>query len=187
MKKPDRELTNLELTALGIVWKTGGCTAYDVLTEFSGSLTAQFHSGAGSVYPLIKRLHQDGYLKQKSVPRGKQSRSLYTITAKGRKVLVNWMSPPVDEAAALTADPIRTRIYFLEILPVQEQLAFLDDVQNRLSEQWKHCENVTREYRQQGNQYGVMAMKGTTMVTRARIAWIAEVRKQIARSDPTGI
>ena len=176
----ERRLTNLELTALGIIWKRKGCSAYDVMMEFAGSLTAQFKSRAGSVYPLIKRLHKEGLLEQTQAARGRQSRSEYAITSEGRRVLAQWMSAPVSESeVALNADPIRTRVYFLKLLSPKKRLEFLDEVHLQLKQHLKQCENATEEFREAKNDYAVLAMKGALRVTKARIAWIAEIRDEL--------
>jgi len=60
----NRELSTLELTALGVVWKQGPCTAYAVMREFAGSQTLAYRSGAGSIYPLLKRLRGVGLLSE---------------------------------------------------------------------------------------------------------------------------
>jgi len=180
MSKSDRNLTHLESTALGIVWKHGGCTAYEVMTQFSGSLTSQFKSGAGSTYPLMKRLHADGFVKQKLANRGRQEKAVYTITAKGRRALAKWLSPPLpDVDIGLGVDPIRSRVYFLGLLPLEKQKAFLNETLKRLTTELQSTETSSGNFRDSGNQYGALAMIGAVAVTKARIRWLKEVRKRI--------
>ena len=180
MEDNSRKLTILEATALGIIWKRKGCSAYDVMVEFSSSLAAQFKSRAGSVYPLIKRLASDGLIEGRDAKRGNQSKSIYKITPTGRKLLGGWLSDPVSSAeSGLLADPIRTRIYFLGILPPAKRQAFLDAAAAQMKLQLESAKVAMREFQDDGNTFAVLAMKGALRITRARIAWLAEIRDEI--------
>ena len=178
--KKKRPLTHLESVALGIVWKHKGCTAYEVMTQFSQSLTAQFKSGAGSIYPIMKRLHADQLVVKKEALRGKQEKAVYTITRKGRSALSNWMSPSVAECdAALNADPIRSRVYFLGILPPSGRLDFIDSTLHQLKASLDQLENSAIEFREAENTFGVLAMKGAIAGEKARIRWLNEIRELV--------
>lgn len=180
----NRTLTNLELTALANVWKKSGCTAYQVMKEFSGSTSAHFRSGAGSIYPIMDRLERDGYLRSEQSDRGSQTRTIYEITAKGRRSLTQWLTPPIEESdLAITPDPIRTRVYFLEFLPPDDRTAFLKRVHGELKQELEANKEVLREYEESQNTYGALAMRGAVRVMEARIDWIAELRRTIRALD----
>jgi len=178
--KSKRGLTHLESIALGIVWKFDGCTAYEVMSEFSNSLTAQFQSRAGSIYPLMKRLHQEKFLSRKQAKRGQQEKKIYTITDDGIKALENWLTPPLSEGEiGLNTDPVRSRVYFLGILPKRKQIQFIDNVLEKLKVELKSIKSTTDEYATSDNEFGFLAMMGAVYVARARIRWLQDVRKLI--------
>ena len=175
-----RELTDLEAVALGIVWKQPGRTAYEVMSEFSQSLTARFRSGAGSVYPLMNRLLDEGFLLRRDTRRGNQEKAVYRISASGKKCLTAWLSPPLSpDNFRMSPDPVRTRIYFLGLLDAEQRMQFLGDVHAGLKQELAAAKTLLEEYQAKGNRFGVLAMKGAVRVMRARILWIAEIRREL--------
>lgn len=175
-----RELTKLELTAIGIVWKKSSCTAYQIIREFRKSSSSYYQSGAGSVYPLMTRLERDGFLRTKESKRGKQDRQVYSVTAKGRKALVEWLSPPLPESDfTVLSDPIRTRVFFLEALTPAKQREFLKVTHEFLKQELERVESELEQYREAKNTFGVLAIEGAVHETKARIEWISELRRSL--------
>ena len=93
-------------TVLGIVHKKGPCSGYSVLQEFAGAKSDYYRSGAGSIYPLLKRLIKVGLLESGADKR-------LSITPEGVAALREWFFP--DEASC-SLDSIRSRLYFLAVL-----------------------------------------------------------------------
>jgi DNA-binding PadR family transcriptional regulator len=177
-----RDLTPLELTALGNIWKKSGCTAYEVMTEFASSTAAHYRASAGSIYPLVARLERGGYLQSRRATRGRQRRQVYAITAKGRAALRQWLSPPLpDEEFMVTPDMLRTRVYFLRALSPAKRREFLDHAHERLHQELRSNLDVLRRYRNEGNVYGALAVEGAVTVMRARSRWIARLRRELAQ------
>jgi DNA-binding PadR family transcriptional regulator len=176
-----RKLTDLELTALGIIWKRSGCTTYEVIAEFSGSASAHYRAGAGSVYPLIHRLQEAGFVRSEHTLRGqKQQRQVHSITAKGKAALRAWLTPPIpDEDIMIPADLLRTRVYFLEILPEAKRCEFLEHLATRLDQELKGAREILNQYRREENRFGVLAMEGTIHVMRARIRWVRKIHRTL--------
>lgn len=177
------QLTNLELTVLGIVWKKAPITAYRVRKEFITSPSTHFSGSAGSIYPLMERLTEQGLLESKSGKRGKRSHLSYGITDKGKAVLEEWLDPPLPEkSAAITFYPIRTRMYFLGLLPPERRIAFVDDALSMLSEEIREVKAFCDEYREQGEQYSELAMESGLYFLQSQVRWLKKVRERL--TDP---
>lgn len=173
---PDRPLSPLELTALGIVLKRGPCVAHAVVAEFQGSSTFAYRSGAGAVYPLLKRLVGFGLL-------GLEGRH-YSLTEAGAEALRNWLRPPLDASALSTnLDLIRSRAYFLKLLPPAEVAAFIDYARDNLVEVLEECRATTERYRTAGDRFSEWAMRGAELETEARIAWLTEMRAALVEPE----
>jgi DNA-binding PadR family transcriptional regulator len=73
------------------------------------------------VYPLMKRFTTEGWVTKKTVPgeRG-QSKQQYSITAAGRRALIERLSA-FDDDAARSADGFRIRVALLSMLPEETQ------------------------------------------------------------------
>ncbi len=172
-----KRLTDLEMAILGVVWKRSPCTAYLVAREFSTSPSSHWRGSAGAVYPAIERLRRLGLLKQrKGVSLGRPC-SLLALTAKGLSQLQQWLTPPMDEAAAtITHDPVRTRAFFLAALPPEQQRAFLEDAEAQLLAQVPRLEEEVARYQKSGDWFSEQAQKGALHTMIGRLAWLREFR-----------
>jgi DNA-binding PadR family transcriptional regulator len=166
----DRPLSQLELTVLGVVMKRGRCVAHAVVSEFASSQTWAYRSGAGAIYPLLKRLTRAGLLDL--------SGRSYSISTLGIEALRNWVRPPFRAESFWTSlDEIRSRAYFLKLLSTQEIEEFLVSADNGLNDLLAECRSTLDAQRASGDTFGELAMLGAVRETEARIRWIAELRQ----------
>lgn len=115
---PQRALTELEGTVLGVVRLRQPCTSYRVRREFTESPSPYWSGSAGAIYPLMTRLERAGLLRSTAESTGSRRSREYRLTAAGRAALVRWLGPPVPpEVVGVPPDPLRTRVPFLEALP----------------------------------------------------------------------
>lgn len=139
MTTTTRELSELECFVLGLVWQIGPCTPYVVRKCMLDSPSTQWSGSAGSIYPLMRRLHDYGCLSVKQEATGQRKHKTYAITPAGLKVLKRWIGPPMgDEVRTVTYDPLRSRARFLGALSRGEQLAWLEAALEVLEEvEWR--------------------------------------------------
>lgn len=164
----DRRLSVLELTALGILQKKGPCVGHAVLLEFSNSQTLAYRTGAGSIYPLLKRLHSGGLIELV----GKK----YAITSDGVLALKEWFG---ENEVSTNLDPVRSKLYFLGLLSVEEQLAFLNASILGLEGVLASVQQDLASYKTSGAKLSCLAMRGAEIETEARIQWLREVRDEL--------
>ena len=165
---PDRPLSALEMTVLGVILKRGPCVAYAIVCEFAASATLAYRSGAGAIYPLLKRLVDRGMLQL--------SAKKYTLTEAGTEALRNWVRPPFDAASFSTnLDLLRARAYFLKLLTPDEVRAFADSAVVGLATLLAECRKTLEAQRASGDRFGEFAMLGAVRETEARIAWMNEL------------
>src|SRR5881397_294996 len=60
---------------------------YDILREIESKTQGSWRPGAGSIYPILKELVAEGYIKAESPKRAGTSQRVYQITPEGRKFL----------------------------------------------------------------------------------------------------
>lgn len=172
----DRPLSTLELTALGIILKRGPCLAHAVVTMFASSQTYAYRSGAGSIYPLLKRLASAGYLQE--------SKRQYTITEAGKEAIRTWVKPPFEPGDfSTTLDTFRSRAYFLTLLNPSEIDEFTTRTLEGLNELLVECNQALQEQRDSGDRFGELAMLGAVRETQARIMWMSEVRRALLSAN----
>ncbi len=167
----DRRLSTLEYTVLGILWKKGGATAYAVTQEFAHSQTTAYRSGAGSIYPLLKRLAKAGLLTG-----GKDK--TYRLTDRGVEELRVWYRSPLhQEDFSSLLDPLRSRVYFLAVLPPKERRGYFEAALSGLKMLEAECLHMLERYEAAGDPFSTIAAEGSLIETRARISWLKKVRK----------
>lgn len=114
--------------------------------------------------------------------RGRRHHVTYALSRTGLTALRKWLAPPLPEgAAAITFDPLRTRTYFLAALAPDQRRAFAAHAKEELEKQLAIVEAEVERYRQAGDDLSALAMEGAVHVIRARIAWMTEVGKRLAR------
>jgi DNA-binding PadR family transcriptional regulator len=60
---------------------------YQILTELEQKTRGAWRPGAGSIYPLLKKLERDGYIESERTEGRKTDQKRYTITLKGMERL----------------------------------------------------------------------------------------------------
>jgi DNA-binding PadR family transcriptional regulator len=172
-----RTLSELEGCVLGHLWKHGPTTAYAVRKELLNSPSSHWSGSAGAIYPLLERLENQKLVASREGARGDRSHWAYELTETGRKALVAWLAPSLaGDIVSIAPDPLRTRVYFLGALPPRQRAAFLADARTKLLAHIKDIEAMPA-----ADEYDALAIRGAIRAARARIAWLDDVRKSLAR------
>ena len=124
-----RALTELEGVCLGLVRKHEPCTAYHVRQKLKRAPSSHWQASAGSVYPLLTRLEGKKLVMKISDAADGRGRTLLRITRQGRAALREWLLMGKDlEVISSMTDPIRSRMFFLDVLSAAQQTAYLDEL-----------------------------------------------------------
>jgi len=174
----NRKLSPLEKVLLGNVWRRGGCTAYSLVAMLRKSKSAYYRSGAGSVYPAMKRLAKAGYLLREDS--GATTDSRYSITESGIEALRQWFAPPFEEADFMCSlDLLRSRIYFLDLLPESDRILCLERLLIGLKALEGQIELIVAGHRDAGENFDELAATGALYETRARVEWVKFMRAKL--------
>jgi len=111
-----KTLTELEGAALAIVKRRGPCTAYVVKEAFRTSPSEFWSGSAGAVYPLMKRLEARRLISSKADKSDGRARREFSTTKAGDAALTEWLTDAA-RASGLGFDPLRTRLFFSDLLP----------------------------------------------------------------------
>lgn len=134
-------MTELDHTILGVVARDGPLSAYEVRRVFARSTTPLWSSSQGSVYPAIKRLLAADWIRATDVGGARRRKDL-NITEKGKIALEAWLGDLASWMGAVTADPIRTRAYFLPLVPVAQRRRFVTEALRYTDEAIEHLERL---------------------------------------------
>lgn len=101
-------------------------TGYDLKKRIDSSTQFFWHAELSQIYPTLKQLEKSGLVSAEIIPQeGKPDKKVYAITEAGRKVLISWLSEPLDETPAVKS-PMLLKMFFMESLEktqVQAQIS----------------------------------------------------------------
>jgi DNA-binding PadR family transcriptional regulator len=174
-------LTELESCILGVIWRGGPMSAYDVRSHFARSTTATWSSSTGTVYPAIRRL-REAALVDATPPQGPRRSEVLSLTGKGRDALEHWLSNVTGELGASTADPIRTRVHFLAALPHDKRKTVLEGY---VAATGRAVERLEAELQQLGETAADRAERlgtlGAISELRARLDWLETIGPELRK------
>ena len=178
--KSRRVLSELEGVCLGLVRQHEPCTAYRVRQKLKEAPSSHWQASAGSVYPLLARLEDEGLITTTSDKGDGRGRKLLSITKEGRASLKKWMlAGSSRELISSVTDPIRSRMFFLDLLGVSQKMPYLDrlisEMESYLAETKKHLDETS----QTDELYDYLGSLGAVKITEARLEWLREVRKRL--------
>jgi DNA-binding PadR family transcriptional regulator len=175
------ELTEMEHCVLGVIWRDGPLTAYEIAALFSRSLSPYWSGSAGAIYPVVGRLRKRGLVRGVRRAWNGAQKTVLSITDAGTDLLRAWLAPPLPAGvAAPSYDPIRTRLFFIDVLPAARKLRFLDEAERAVREQLaatkrQHDLEVTA-----GNTSEAIGSLGVMLELKARLRWLRAVRGWVA-------
>jgi DNA-binding PadR family transcriptional regulator len=94
---PPRIKASLELALLGLIAEQHPRSGYDLVQTFRISMAHYWHAHPGQIYPTLDRMERDGWIAGREViQRGRPNKRVYSITAEGRRVLLEWLESPYE-------------------------------------------------------------------------------------------
>jgi DNA-binding PadR family transcriptional regulator len=117
-----------EGTVLGVVSRRQPLTRYQLLRAFQNSPVTTPNKSKGSLYPLVRRLVERGFLVLEAGD-GARDTEVLRLTADGKAALRSWIHG-ISAAHMLIHDPIKVRAVSLGLLDRGEQIAWIAAVKN---------------------------------------------------------
>lgn len=150
MSRSTRELTTTSYAMLGLLairpWST-----YELAKQMRRNFHYFWPRAESNLYAEPLRLVSGGWAKALSRPVGRRRRTVYSITAKGRRALQQWLGLPAA-ASRLEAEPL-VKFTFAEHSTKESVLEnlhrFLNDAELRESE----LRAIFEEYLREGDQF----------------------------------
>jgi DNA-binding PadR family transcriptional regulator len=177
-----RNLSELEVVILGLIGADGPCTAYAIRQTLKESLSPQWSGSAGAVYPAVTRLEERGLIRSREQVTGRRRSLALGLTQKGKRTLAGWLGSPVDSMIlGVPADPLRTRLRFLKLLPLEAQIGFLNEAIEFIKFDQTRIQKDIRERTKSGDPYQVAMARGALHASRARQRMITELLTALSR------
>ena len=128
----DRDLRGISYVVLALVGE-GGASPHDLARMIRQGGPLYWTAAPSKVYAEPKRLAELGYLKGRAAPGQTRPKTIYRLTARGRRALRDWLRSPArfpriqDEShlRLLAGDQIEDREILASLAGLREQLADL--------------------------------------------------------------
>jgi PadR family transcriptional regulator, regulatory protein AphA len=134
------ELSKPAYVVLGMI-ATGRRSGY-AMSRTAKEATRHFWATSdGQIYPQLKKLSEDGYIEGERESRGGRERILYSLTAKGREALDEWLNS-TERAHFELRDEGVLKLFFAEELSVDQLRAQIDVMRRRHSRALEHLEEL---------------------------------------------
>jgi DNA-binding PadR family transcriptional regulator len=123
--------SNTGFVILGILGITGKpLSGYDIKQIIDGTITHFWSESYGQIYPVLKRLAAEKKITAHAAGSNGRGRVVYTIAARGRKSLGEWLEKPPEPAAP--RDALTLKLFFGSETTVSVSIRHLEDNRNRL-------------------------------------------------------
>lgn len=180
----NRELSELECFALGLIWQFGPCSPYDVRQHLRNSPSTQWSGSAGAIYPLVRRLERRGLLISKTESTGRRRRRMYRLTRPGLDALRRWIGPPLaEEAISAVYDPLRSRARYLGLLKPKDRQRWIEAARDALQVVEDAIADWDETYRDSGDEFLRATTRHGRLDVLARRQWLDELTRIAARAD----
>jgi DNA-binding PadR family transcriptional regulator len=136
----------------------------------------------GQIYPILKLLTEEGLTTSHTEKQeGKPERNNYTITARGKEELINWLGETVEEAPERIE--ILLKLFFGQLLPVSANIAHVQrfqEVQRGLLQKYQGIEAFLQSCVQENgidetqNKYSLITVRYGILHCQALLAWCEE-------------
>ena len=145
----------------------------------------------GTLYPLIKRLEENGYIvaidADDDDPRGKKR---YRTTEKGRTRFAELMKEPGEHNAA-TADLFRIKIGCFGNVDSEMRLRIATDYRDHLSETLSHSMSMKKRLSEESDlppdekRFALLALEHQKAVAGSELRWVESTLTELAQPENT--
>ena len=175
-----RKLSELEGVSLGIIYKLQPCTAYRVRCVLKDSPSSHWRASAGSVYPLLTRLEAENHVSAVIDKGDGRGRKFLTLSNQGLASLRKWVGDGTQtELVSAIFDPIRSRMFFLQVLNADERKSYVDKLIVLMETYLASIIERHEQGKEIEDDFDRLGAMGAIMGTEARLEWLKVVRKQL--------
>jgi DNA-binding PadR family transcriptional regulator len=176
-------MVNLSPTArviLGFL-QLGAKTGYDI--KRYADVSTRFFWGAsyGQIYPELRRLTEAGLVKPASQPRGGLARTEYTVTARGRKALHDWLKKPPAPLLFEYRDEALLRVFFGDLLTKAEVAANLRQAREEFEHDAARFRELQAEAEPEG--YPAVALRYGIELMEWIAAWYGDAERRLESGE----
>jgi len=134
------KLTPLEFTIIETIFNSQQLSGYDLIKNLNRNFAGTWEAQSGTVYPILRKLEKDGFLKAKQVksPIG-PLRKVYSLTEAGEGILKYKVNKNYYEQLKFIENfLVELSSIFIRSFPDNEKSQKITEIQNALNETFKN-------------------------------------------------
>ena len=129
-------ISGVDILVLSIIKNFDGISGYDLIQEINSKFRRLWHASPGTIYPLLNKLANRGFLKIEEIVRNNRELKIYRITKEGNEKLKEVLNTSLESSINSLGDYIRTILQTWA--PNEEKL-------NSVMSCFPHCQPVRTE------------------------------------------
>ncbi len=120
----------LEYFILGMV-SGEALTGYDIKKYIENGIGTFYKASFGSIYPMLKKLTEQGYLIMYDKAQGSRQKKYYQITEEGKQLFNQWLTSPMNVLDGSSTH--LAKVYFFDKLPsdIRDRQLLEHEINNR--------------------------------------------------------
>ena len=148
---------------------------YEIKQQFEGALGNVWSVSYGQLYPTLRRLSVVGWVTKKTAPGKKAAeRNIYSITAKGKKRLDEWLLKPLRTNYRVK-DEFTLKFLFFDKIPKEKVLNYLKSQQKKTIMQKENFQRTLVSLREEINFFLQAIIRKGIIHLEAENQWLEEV------------
>lgn len=171
-----QELTENEGMLLALIVRQQPVTAYQLYKIYEKSPVTSINASKGQLYPAIRRLKSRGFLSSKKVLGDGRNAEELSATSSGRAAARQW-AKNIDPSHIVLDDPIRTRLFSLDLLTREEQLEWAAKAKALVKERRSAVDEYDRSI---SVPFQHFAHRSTAEVLDSKSEWLDDLMAEIA-------
>jgi PadR family transcriptional regulator, regulatory protein AphA len=172
------ELSPTAYVILGMLaWRP--MSGYDIKATVDHSTRFFWATSYGQIYPELRRLAEAGLIKGTPAPREGRKRTVYAITAAGRKELRAWLREPPTTFE--TRDEGLLKLFFAAELPPREAAKTLEAMRERSQHTLDRLREIEPKAVAAGG-YPLMVLRGGIELNEWYAEWCERMQAELLSS-----
>jgi DNA-binding PadR family transcriptional regulator len=134
------KLTPLEFTVIETIFNSKQLSGYDLIKNLNRSFAGTWEAQSGTIYPILRKLEKDGFLKAKKVksPIG-PIKKVYSLTEAGEELLKHKVNKNYyDQLKFVENFLVELSSIYIHSFPSEDKNIKISEIQNALNETLKN-------------------------------------------------
>jgi PadR family transcriptional regulator AphA len=176
------QLSATAYVILGML-RQGPRSGYEIKAAVDQTTRFFWAASYGQIYPELKQLAEAGLVKGEPSPQGERKRTVYTLTAAGRKELRRWLEQP-PETFELRDEGL-LKLFFSGAASPESAVAALTAKREHHEEKLAKLREIEPVARESSDPFPYLVLRYGVALSEWTIDWCKRSERELARTAET--